>query len=69
MTEDLPVAHSTWLLNRPCQWFNVACGEWLNRRHHPSGHLFRGRYKSVTVDESSWQEVAPIWDRRRSWQG
>ena len=37
-------------LSRAMQWLNLSYSSAFNRRHHRSGHLFQGRFKSVLVD-------------------
>ena len=41
-------------LSRAVQWLNVSYSVWFNRRHRRSGHLFQGRFKSVTVNRDEW---------------
>jgi len=41
-------------LSRAVQWLNVSYSVWFNRRHHRSGHLFQGRFKSVVVSPDEW---------------
>jgi putative transposase len=41
-------------LSRAVQWLNVSYSIWFNRRHGRSGHLFRGRFKSVLVNPEEW---------------
>jgi REP element-mobilizing transposase RayT len=41
-------------LSRAVQWLNVSYSVWFNHRHHRSGHLFQGRFKSVVVDWQEW---------------
>jgi putative transposase len=41
-------------LSRAGQWLNVSYSSWFNLRHRRSGHLFRGRFKSVVVDPGEW---------------
>jgi len=41
-------------LSRAGQWLNLSYTNWFNRRHERSGHLFQGRFKSVTVDAREW---------------
>jgi REP element-mobilizing transposase RayT len=41
-------------LSRAAQWLNVSYSVWFNRRHERSGHLFQGRFKSITVDSVPW---------------
>jgi REP element-mobilizing transposase RayT len=41
-------------LSRAAQWLNVSYSVWFNRRRRRSGHLFQGRFKSVTVDRDAW---------------
>src|SRR6266699_83389 len=38
-------------LSRWMHWLTVAYTVFFNRRHHSSGHLFQGRYKSFLVQE------------------
>jgi REP element-mobilizing transposase RayT len=41
--------------SRALQWLNVSHGVWFNRRHHRSGPLFQGRFKSVPVEgQGAW---------------
>src|SRR5919201_1630875 len=41
-------------LSRWMQWLSVAYTVFFNRRHHMSGHLFQGRYKSFLVQEGDY---------------
>lgn len=41
-------------LSRSAQWLNVSYSVWFNHRHERSGHLFQGRFKSITVDPAQW---------------
>jgi REP element-mobilizing transposase RayT len=41
-------------LSRAVQWLNVSYSVWFNRRHGRSGHLFQGRFQSVTVSRDEW---------------
>ena len=41
-------------LSRAGQWLNLSYTNWFNRRHQRTGHLFQGRFKSVTVDAMEW---------------
>ena len=41
-------------LSTAVQWLNVSYAAWFNRRHDRSGHLFRGRFKSIAVEPKSW---------------
>jgi hypothetical protein len=41
-------------LSRAVQWLNVSYSVWFNRRYERSGHLFQGRFKSVTVSPEEW---------------
>ena len=41
-------------LSRAVQWLNVSYSVWFNRRHRRRGHLFQGRFKSVTVSREEW---------------
>jgi putative transposase len=41
-------------LSQAVQWLNVSYSVWFNRRHERSGHLFQGRFKSVTVSREEW---------------
>ncbi len=34
--------------------FNISYTSYFNRRHHRTGHLYQGRYKSVLVDADSY---------------
>ena len=36
------------------QWLQLAYGTWYNRRHHRSGHLFQGRFKSFVIQEPEY---------------
>ena len=41
-------------LSRAVQWLNVSYSVWFNQRHDRTGHLFQGRFKSVTVERDAW---------------
>jgi len=41
-------------LSRSVQWLNVSYSVWFNRRHSRSGHLFQGRFRSVTIAPEEW---------------
>jgi putative transposase len=41
-------------LSAAMQWFGVAYSSWHNARHHRSGHLFQGRFKSFLVQEQEY---------------
>jgi putative transposase len=46
-------------LSRAMQWLNVSYSVWFNRRHDRVGHLLRGRFSAVIVEDyAGWQEVA-----------
>ncbi|MGB9698048.1 MAG: transposase [Thermodesulfobacteriota bacterium] len=41
-------------LSRSMQWLGTAYTSWFNRRHHRSGHLFQGRFKSILVENNDY---------------
>src|SRR4030095_14295212 len=41
-------------LSRAVQWLNISYSVGFNRRHRRSGHLFQGRFKSVSVSPEEW---------------
>jgi REP element-mobilizing transposase RayT len=41
-------------LSAAIQWLNVSYSVWHNARHHRSGHLFQGRFKSFLIAEDSY---------------
>ena len=46
-------------LSRSMQWLGVSYSIWFNRRYDRAGHLFRGRFKGIIVeDDAGWQELA-----------
>jgi len=46
-------------LSAAMQWLNTAYAVRFYNRHHRSGHLFQGRFKSVLVeDEKHWQHLS-----------
>ena len=46
-------------LAKAMQWLQTAYSVYHNRKHHRTGHLFQGRYKSIVVgEESYWQSLS-----------
>jgi REP element-mobilizing transposase RayT len=44
-------------LSRAIQWLNVSYSKWINARGGDVGHVFSGRFKSVSVDgDGAWAE-------------
>ena len=44
-------------LSRAIQWLNASYSKWINGRAGDVGHVFSGRFKSVSVDgEGAWAE-------------
>lgn len=44
-------------LSRAIQWLNVSASKWINARAGDIGHVFSGRFKSVSVDgDGAWAE-------------
>jgi REP element-mobilizing transposase RayT len=44
-------------LSRAIQWLNVSFSKWINARAGDVGHVFSGRFKSVSVDgDGAWAE-------------
>jgi REP element-mobilizing transposase RayT len=41
-------------LSAAIQWLGVSYSAWHNARHHRSGHLFQGRFKSFLIAEDSY---------------
>ena len=41
-------------LSRGMHWLLSRYAGWFNRRHHRSGHLFQGRFKSIFVDKETY---------------
>ncbi|UCD78449.1 MAG: transposase [Desulfobacterales bacterium] len=41
-------------LSQSIQWINVSYAGYFNRKHHRSGHLFQGRFKSILVDADEY---------------
>lgn len=41
-------------LSRGVQWLNTGYGIWWNHRHRREGHVFRGRFKSVMIENGPW---------------
>jgi hypothetical protein len=41
-------------LSRAMQWLGVSYSSWHNARHHRSGHLFQGRFKSFIIQETAY---------------
>ncbi len=41
-------------LGRWMHWLTTAYTVYFNRRHHRTGHLFQGRYKSIVVDAEGY---------------
>ena len=41
-------------LSRSIQWLGVSYSVWFNRRHHRSGHLFQGRFKSFLIENDRY---------------
>jgi REP element-mobilizing transposase RayT len=40
-------------LGESVRWLNLSYSVWLNRRHHRSGYLLQGRFKSILADPIS----------------
>lgn len=45
---------SQWPLSRVMHRLQTAYTYFFNKRHHKSGHLFQGRYKSILVDSDAY---------------
>jgi putative transposase len=41
-------------LSRAIQWLGVSYSVWFNQRHHRSGHLFQGRFKSFLIENERY---------------
>lgn len=41
-------------LSRGMQWLGLSYSSWFNARHSRVGHLFQGRFKSVSVEDGQW---------------
>jgi len=41
-------------LSAAIQWLGVSYSIWYNVRHHRSGHLFQGRFKSFLIAEDAY---------------
>jgi putative transposase len=41
-------------LSAAIQWLGVSYSTWYNARHHRSGHLFQGRFKSFLIPEDAY---------------
>jgi REP element-mobilizing transposase RayT len=41
-------------LKKAMHWFGTTYTQRFNRRHHRSGHLFQGRYKSIIIENDTY---------------